>query len=48
MGNIIVTALIAGAITALANGIFAPDGALFVAVGGVINNIVSTLQGIAV
>jgi hypothetical protein len=48
MGQIIVTALIAGAVTGLANGIFSPTGTLFTAVTGVITKIVGALNGVGV
>ncbi len=45
MGQIIVTALIAGAVTGLASAVMAPDGVLFSAVNGVIERISDTLSG---
>ncbi len=48
MGQIIVTALIAGAITGLASSIFASDGLLFTAVNDVVDRIVQALQNTSI
>lgn len=48
MGKIIVAALIAGAVTGLASAIFAPDGAMFNAVQGVITKITTALTNVSV
>lgn len=45
MGQIIVTALIAGAVTGLASAIFASDGTLFTAVNDIVTRISDTLGG---
>ncbi len=43
MDKIVVTALILGAVSGLADGMFASDGPLFTAVSGVVDNIVSKI-----